>query len=115
MLHLVSFWEEVRNMPNERKTEALVWSHFGRDPCGSGSASTFADGKHLEIFSPSTGTPLIERGLIDEVDVHVLPRLLGAGTWLYDVAGGSMRKMQNLGRRRPECPTNLRFRTTYEN
>jgi hypothetical protein len=58
-----------------------------------------ADGKNLESFSPSIGTPLLERGLIDEVDLHVLPRLLGDGTRLYDVADGSMRKVQNLGRR----------------
>jgi hypothetical protein len=32
-------------------------------------------------------------------DLHVLPRLLGDGTRRYDVAGGSMRKLQNLGRR----------------
>jgi hypothetical protein len=29
-LHLVSSWEEVRNVPNERKTEALVRSHIER-------------------------------------------------------------------------------------
>ena len=32
-------------------------------------------------------------------DLHVLPRLLGDGTRRYDVAGGSMRKLQSLGRR----------------
>jgi dihydrofolate reductase len=32
-------------------------------------------------------------------DLHVLPRLLGDGTRLYDVADGSVRKLQNLGRR----------------
>jgi dihydrofolate reductase len=56
-----------------------------------------ADGEYLEIFSPSVGTPLLERGLIDEVDLQVLPRLLGDGTRLYDVAGGSMRTLRNLG------------------
>ena len=58
-----------------------------------------ADGKDLEIFSPSIGTPLFERGLLDAVDLHVLPRLLGDGTRLHDVEDGSMRKPQNLGRR----------------
>jgi hypothetical protein len=32
-------------------------------------------------------------------DVHVLPRLLGDGTCVYDVADGSVRKLQNLDRR----------------
>lgn len=74
-----------------------------------------ADGKNLEIFSPSIGTQLLERGLIDEVDLHVPPRLLGAGTRLYDVAGGSMRKLQNLVGDDPNAAANLRSRTTYEN
>ena len=38
-------------------------------------------------------------GLDDEVDLHVLPRLPGDGTRRYDFAGGSLRKLQNLGRR----------------
>jgi hypothetical protein len=32
-------------------------------------------------------------------DLHVLPRLLGDGTRPYDVAGRSMRKLQDLGPR----------------
>jgi dihydrofolate reductase len=32
-------------------------------------------------------------------DLHVLPRLLGDRTCLYNVADGSVRKLQNLGRR----------------
>jgi hypothetical protein len=32
-------------------------------------------------------------------DLHVLPRLLGDGTRRYAVADGSVRKLQNLGRR----------------
>jgi hypothetical protein len=43
------------------------------------------------------------------------PRLLGDGTRPYDVAGGSMRKLHNLGRDDPNAATNLRFHTTYEN
>jgi hypothetical protein len=61
--------------------------------------AAIVEGKNLEIFSPSIGMPLLARGLIDEVDLHVLPRLLGDGTRLYDVADGSRRKLQNLGRR----------------
>jgi hypothetical protein len=47
-------------------------------------------------FGAHTGKTAI--GLDDEVDPHVLPRLLDDGT-RYDVAGGSMRKLQNLDRR----------------
>ena len=65
--------------------------------------------------SSSIRTPLLKRGLIDVVHLHVLPRLLGDGTRLYDVAGGPMRKLQNLVGDDPIAATNLRFRTTYEN
>ncbi len=44
-------------------------------------------------------TGMTTMGLNDGGDLHVLPRLLGDGTRLYDVAGGSTRKLQNLGRR----------------
>ena len=43
------------------------------------------------------------------------PRLLGDGTRLYDVAGGSMRKLQNLVGDDPNAATNVRFHTAYEN
>ena len=43
------------------------------------------------------------------------PRRLGDGTRLYYVAGGSMRKLQNLVRDGPNAATNVRFRPTYEN
>jgi hypothetical protein len=63
----------------------------------SESAATARRAKR--IFSPSIGTQLLERGGIDQVDLHVLPGLLGDGTRLYDVAGESTRKLPNLGRR----------------
>ena len=47
-------------------------------------------------FGAHTGTTTM--GLDDEV-LHVLPRPLGDGTRLYDVADGFMRKLQSLGRR----------------
>ena len=47
-------------------------------------------------FGAHTGKSTM--GLDDEVDSHVLPRLLDDGTRYY-VAGRSMRKLQNLGRR----------------
>jgi hypothetical protein len=50
-------------------------------------------GEWIIRFGPSSA-PYVERNVF-----HVLPRLLGDGTRLYDVADGSMRKLQNLGRR----------------
>lgn len=36
-----------------------------------------AAGKNLEIFSASIGRQLLERGLIDEINLHIVPVLLG--------------------------------------
>jgi RibD C-terminal domain len=38
-----------------------------------------AGGKNLEVFSPTIGRQLLELGLIDEIDLHIAPVLLGEG------------------------------------
>jgi dihydrofolate reductase len=43
-----------------------------------------AGGKNLEVFSPTIGRQLLDLGLIDEIDLHVAPILLGQGIRLYD-------------------------------
>jgi dihydrofolate reductase len=39
-----------------------------------------AGGKNLEVFSPSIGRQLLELGLIDEIDLHIAPILLGGAS-----------------------------------
>ena len=39
-----------------------------------------AGGKKLGIFSANIGAQLLRLGLIDEIDIHVVPVPLGAGT-----------------------------------
>ncbi|MFI6459993.1 dihydrofolate reductase family protein [Streptomyces sp. NPDC050538] len=48
-----------------------------------------AGGKNLEVLSPTIGRQLLERGLIDEIDLHIVPVLLGDGIRLYDNPGGA--------------------------
>jgi dihydrofolate reductase len=43
-----------------------------------------AGGKNVRVFSPTIGRQLLELGLIDEIDLHVAPILLGDGIRLYD-------------------------------
>ena len=45
-------------------------------------------GKNVEVFSASIGRQLLELGLIDEIDLHIAPVLLGDGVRLYDNPGG---------------------------
>ena len=47
-----------------------------------------AGGMNLEVFSPTIGRQLLERGLIDQIDLHIAPVLLGAGIRLLDKPGG---------------------------
>jgi dihydrofolate reductase len=48
-----------------------------------------AHGKNLEVFSPTIGRQLLELGLVDEIDLHLAPVLLGDGIRLYDAPGGT--------------------------
>ncbi|MFJ4633251.1 dihydrofolate reductase family protein [Streptomyces sp. NPDC088847] len=47
-----------------------------------------AGGKNLEVLSPTIGRQLLERGLLDEIDLHIVPVLLGDGIRLYGNPGG---------------------------
>ncbi|QEW02892.1 dihydrofolate reductase family protein [Microbacterium lushaniae] len=51
-------------------------------------ARAAAGGKNVEVLSPSIGRQLLERGLLDEIDIHIAPVLLGDGIRLYDNPGG---------------------------
>jgi dihydrofolate reductase len=52
-------------------------------------AKEAAGGKNVEILSASIGRQLLERGLLDEIDLHIAPVLLGDGIRLYDDPGGA--------------------------
>ena len=47
-----------------------------------------AGGKDVMVFSPNIGAQLLELGLIDEIDLHIAPVLLGDGIRLYSKPGG---------------------------
>jgi hypothetical protein len=53
-----------------------------------------AGGKNLEVFSPTIGRQLLELGLIDEIDLHIAPILLGGGKRLYDNPGGGPARLE---------------------
>jgi dihydrofolate reductase len=68
-----------------------------------------AGGKNLEVLSASVGRQLLERGLLDEIDLHIAPVLLGDGIRLYDNPGGAPihLTMPDFGER---VEVNLRYR-----
>lgn len=50
-------------------------------------ARTLAGDQDVDVFSANVGTQLLRVGLVDEIRIHLVPVLLGAGTRLLDDAG----------------------------
>jgi dihydrofolate reductase len=69
-----------------------------------------AGGKNLEVFSPTIGRQLLELGLIDEIDLHISPVLLGDGKRLYDNPGGAPIRLHQVGDGDPSAILNVRYR-----
>ena len=67
-----------------------------------------AGGKNVEIFSPTIGRQALERGLVDEIDLHIVPVLLGDGIRLYDNPGGAPIRLA------PNTVTHVRCRPLKE-
>jgi dihydrofolate reductase len=68
-----------------------------------------AGGKNLEVFSPTIGRQLLELGLIDEIDLHIAPILLGHGIRLYDNPGGGPVRLHRVGGGDPISVVNVRY------
>ncbi len=58
---------------------------------------TAAGGKNLQVHSPTIGRQLLELGMIDDIDIHIVPLLLGDGIRLYDVPGGEILHLDGAG------------------
>jgi dihydrofolate reductase len=71
-----------------------------------------AGGKNLEVFSPTVGRQLLELGLIDEIDLHIAPVLLGDGIRLYDNPGSKPIHLHRVGDADPRSEVNVRYRPT---
>jgi dihydrofolate reductase len=68
-----------------------------------------AGGKNLEVFSVTIGRQLLERGLIDEIDLHIAPVLLGDGIRLFDNPGGGPVQLELLNGDDPSAVVNVRY------
>jgi dihydrofolate reductase len=82
--------------------------------CGAAEAVRIgleaAGGKNLEVFSPTIGRQLLELGLIDEIDLHLVPILLGEGIRLYDNPGGDPIRLHRIHEGDPTLAVNVRCR-----
>jgi dihydrofolate reductase len=71
-----------------------------------------AGGKNLSVFSPNIGRQLLELGLIDEIDIHVAPVLLGDGIRLYSNPGRAPIRLHRLDDDDPASAVRVRYRPT---
>ena len=69
-----------------------------------------AGDKNLEVFSPTIGRQLLELELIDEIDLHIAPILLGEGVRLYDNPGSEPIRLHRIGEGDPTSAVNVRYR-----
>jgi dihydrofolate reductase len=71
-----------------------------------------ASGKNLEVFSPTIGRQLLRLGLIDEIDLHIAPILLGDGIRLYDSPGSDPIRLDRVSDDDAKSAVNVRYRPT---
>jgi dihydrofolate reductase len=69
-----------------------------------------AGGKNVEVFSANIGRQLLGKGLIDEIDLHIVPILLGDGIRLFDNPGGAPIRLDRVGAPDPTAAVNVRYR-----
>jgi len=69
-----------------------------------------AGGKNLEVHSPTIGRQLLALGLIDEIDLHLAPVLLGDGIRLFDSPGGRPVRLHRCGVDDPVAVVDVRYR-----
>ena len=69
-----------------------------------------AGGKNLEVFSSDIGRQLLDLGLIDEIDIHLAPVLLGDGIRLLDNPGGAPRLLDLVNSDDATREVDLRYR-----
>jgi hypothetical protein len=59
---------------------------------------------------PAIGRQLLGLGLIDEIDLHIAPVLLGEGIRLYDYPGSEPIRLHRVGEGDPLSAVNVRYR-----
>jgi dihydrofolate reductase len=60
-------------------------------------AAAAAGDKDVDVFSASIGQQLLRAGRIDEIHVHLVPVLFGAGTRLFEDLGGTHVQLEIIG------------------
>jgi dihydrofolate reductase len=89
-------------------TAAVFLSGDVADAVATGLAA--AAGQNLEVLGTDVTVQCLARGLVDEVFVHVLPVLLGAGVPLYATDGMTPVHLEAMSSSSRDSVTSMRFR-----
>ncbi|GAA2568656.1 hypothetical protein GCM10010398_68050 [Streptomyces fimbriatus] len=68
------------------------------------------DGRNLEILSSTIGRQLLERGLVDEIHLHIAPVPPGDGIRLFDNPGGVPVRLELLNGDHHSAVADVRYR-----
>jgi dihydrofolate reductase len=69
-----------------------------------------AGDKHVTVMGGAqTGQQYLAAGLIDELSIHLVPVLLGAGTRMFEALGDEHVQLENAGAVQTDAATHLRF------
>jgi dihydrofolate reductase len=71
-----------------------------------------AGDKNIGVAGASVGQQFIRAGLLDEIDIHLVPVFLG-GVRLFDDLGVSPRELEFAGGKQVAGVTHLRFRFRF--
>ncbi len=90
-----------RRQLQRRRQCATRGGRTRRERCSGTSrcrwTASWRDGTRTSrLFSPTIGRQLLERGLIDEIDLHLAPVLLGEGIRLFDNPGGRPVRLERV-------------------
>jgi dihydrofolate reductase len=99
----------LTHQPPENPEGPAVTFLSGDIEAAVATAREAADGKNLEIFGADVTGQCLQRGLVDEILVHIVPVLLGGGT-PFSSPGLARIGLEPISTTRSGSVTTLRFR-----
>jgi dihydrofolate reductase len=99
----------LTHQPPENPPVPAVTFLSGDIEAAVATARKAAGGKNLEIFGADVAGQALQRGLVDEIVVHIVPVLLGGGT-LFSSPGLPRIDLEPVSTTRSGPVTTLRFR-----
>jgi dihydrofolate reductase len=100
----------LTHRPSQAPRDPAVAFLSGDIEAAVATARKAADGKNVEVFGADLTGQCLERGLIDEIVVHVVPVLLGAGTPFSFSVNPVRVDLEPVSSTRSGSVTTLRFR-----